>query len=45
MLKPILMDGNKLAEYMIEHNFGVNVRKSYAVKSIDTDVFNDYLDF
>lgn len=41
----ILMDGNKLAEYMIEHNFGVNVRKSYAVKSIDTDVFNDYLDF
>lgn len=40
----ILMDGNKLANFMIEHNFGVSVKKTFEIKAIDTDVFSDYED-
>lgn len=29
---------------MIEYNFGVTVRKVFEIKSIDTDVFNEYLE-
>lgn len=38
----VLIDGNKLAELMIEHNFGVSVKKTFEIKAIDMDVFNDY---
>ena len=29
---------------MIEHNFGVTVKKVFEIKAIDTDVFNEYLE-
>ena len=40
----ILIDGIKLAKLMIEYNFGVTVRKTFEIKSIDTDLFNEYQD-
>lgn len=38
----ILIDGQKLVRLMIEHNFGVAVKRTFFIKSLDTDVFNDY---
>lgn len=38
----ILIDGQKLARLMIEHNFGVSVQKTFAIKALDTDLFNSY---
>ncbi|MFR9546583.1 MAG: restriction endonuclease [Rikenellaceae bacterium] len=38
----ILIDGNKLAKLMIEHNFGVSCKKIFEIKTIDSDLFNDY---
>ncbi len=40
----ILIDGEKLAKLMIEYNFGVSIKKTFEIKAIDTDVFNDYLE-
>ena len=40
----ILIDGQKLAKLMIEYNFCVSVKKTFEVKSIDTDVLSDYMD-
>lgn len=40
----ILIDGQKLAKLMIEHNFAVSVKKTFEIKAIDTDVFNDYME-
>jgi restriction system protein len=40
----ILIDGGKLTKLMIEHNFGVRIEKTFEIKSVDTDIFNDYLD-
>jgi len=40
----ILIDGEKLARLMIEHNFGVSIKKTFEIKAIDTDIFNDYLE-
>lgn len=40
----VLIDGQKLAELMIEHDFGVTTRRVYKVKAIDTDLFNGYLE-
>lgn len=37
----ILIDGHRLAQLMIEHNVGVSIRKSYEVKRIDSDYFDD----
>lgn len=39
----ILIDGDKLSKLMIEHNFAVSVKKTFEIKAIDTDVFNDYM--
>lgn len=39
--KIILIDGSQLARYMIEYNVGVNTRKIYEVKKIDTDYFEE----
>lgn len=38
----VLIDGPKLAELMIEHNFGVSVKKTFEIKAIDMDLFEDY---
>lgn len=38
----VLIDGPKLAELMIEHNFGVSVKKTFEIKAIDMDIFDDY---
>lgn len=38
----VLIDGQKMAELMIEHNFGVSVQKVFEVKEIDSDVFDKY---
>ena len=40
--KIILVNGNELAELMIEYNLGVSTQKTYEVKRIDTDYFNEY---
>jgi restriction system protein len=37
--KIILIDGQRLAELMIEHNVGVNPISSYEIKKIDGDYF------
>lgn len=39
--KIVLIDGIALAQYMIEFNVGVSTRKTYEVKRIDTDYFED----
>ena len=39
----ILIDGTKLAKLMIEHNFGVRVKKIFEIKAVDSDLFNDYM--
>ncbi len=38
----VLIDGHKLANLMIEHNFGVSVKKSFEIKAVDMGVFDDY---
>lgn len=40
----VLIDGKKLANIMIEYNFGVSVKKTFEIKAIDSDIFNDYQD-
>lgn len=40
----ILMDGEKLAFNMIEHDFGVSTKKIFAIKALDTDLFEEYLE-
>lgn len=40
----ILIDGVRLANLMIEHNFCVSTRKTFEIKTIDTDAFADYQD-
>lgn len=40
----VLIDGQKLASLMIEHNFGVTLKKTFEIKVIDTDVFNEYME-
>lgn len=37
----ILIDGQKLAQLMIEHDFGVSTEYVYKVKKIDSDLFED----
>ena len=37
--KIVLIDGKRLAHLMIEHNVGVIVRKTYALKKVDQDFF------
>lgn len=40
----ILVDGEKLVELMIKHNFCVSVRKVFEIKKIDTDALAEYQD-
>ncbi|MCD8146459.1 MAG: restriction endonuclease [Clostridiales bacterium] len=37
----VLVDGEKLAELMIEYNVGVSVSETYSIKKLDTDFFNE----
>ena len=37
--KVILIDGNQLAQLMIDHNVGVSVEKTYEIKRVDSDYF------
>jgi restriction system protein len=37
----ILVDGERLAELMIDHNVGVSDRETYAVKRVDSDYFGE----
>ena len=39
--KIILIDGEKLAALMIQHNLGVTVKETYRVKTIDSDFFSE----
>lgn len=39
-LKVILIDGQELAQLMIEHGVGVSVEATYVVKKVDRDYFN-----
>lgn len=39
--KIVLIDGIALARYMIEFNVGVSTRKSYEIKRLDTDYFEE----
>lgn len=39
--KIVLIDGTELANYLIEYNVGVNLKKVYEVKRIDLDYFED----
>lgn len=40
----ILVDGVKLANLMIKHNFCVSTRKTFEIKTIDTDTLLEYQD-
>lgn len=35
----VLIDGQQLAELMIDYNIGVSIRDTYHVKRVDTDYF------
>ncbi len=37
--KIILINGSQLAQYMIDHNVGVSVEKTYEIKRVDSDYF------
>ncbi|MDH4079901.1 MAG: restriction endonuclease [Nitrospira sp.] len=39
--KIVLIDGPALAKYMIDHNVGVSPARTYEVKKIDSDYFNE----
>ena len=35
----VLIDGNQLADLMIDHDIGVNVVQTYKIKRLDSDYF------
>ena len=37
----ILIDGETLAQYMVDNNVGVSIESVYEVKKIDSDYFED----
>ena len=39
--KIILIDGSRLAEYMIDHGVGVTTEATYELKKIDFDYFSE----
>jgi len=39
--KIVLIDGAKLAQYMIDYNLGVSIQNTYEVKKIDSDYFEE----
>ncbi|GAI75732.1 unnamed protein product, partial [marine sediment metagenome] len=39
--KIVLIDGEQLAQYMIDFNIGVSTKYSYIIKKIDSDYFEE----
>lgn len=39
--KMVLIDGVKLAQFMIDYNLGVSVQNVYEIKKIDSDYFEE----
>ncbi len=39
--KIVLINGEALAQYMIDHNLGVSVQNTYEIKKIDSDYFEE----
>jgi len=39
--KIVLIDGAKLARYMIDHDVGVSASRTYEVKRVDSDYFTE----
>lgn len=39
--KIALIDGEQLAQLMIEYNVGVTIEETYVVKKVDLDYFED----
>jgi restriction system protein len=39
--KIVLIDGDRLAQFMIDNNLGVSIMANYEVKKIDTDYFTE----
>lgn len=37
--KIVLIDGEQLAQYMIDHNVGISIEKTYEIKRVDSDYF------
>jgi len=42
--KVVLIDGEQLAELMIEYNLGVSVTQTYLIKRVDNDYFDENID-
>lgn len=42
--KIILINGKQLAEYMIEHDVGVSIEKTYEIKRVDSDYFAENIE-
>lgn len=40
----VLLNGQTIANLMIEHNFGVSVKRNYAIKTLDSDLFAELAD-
>lgn len=38
----VLIDGTQLAHLMIAHNVGVNTIRTYAIKRLDQDFFDEF---
>lgn len=39
--KVVLIDGEKIAQYMIDYNLGVSIQNTYEIKKIDLDFFEE----
>lgn len=39
--KIVLIDGEQLAQYMIDYNLGVSIQNTYEIKRIDSDYFEE----
>jgi restriction system protein len=37
----VLIDGKKLVDLLVDHNIGVSIVKSYEMKKIDSDYFEE----
>lgn len=40
-IKIVLIDGEQLAQLMIDHNLGVTIQQTYEIKRLDNDYFGD----
>jgi len=38
----VLLDGNQLGEYMLDHNIGVTIDKVYEIKKMNFDYFEEF---